>query len=140
MKSYVNWSFAYALLGMAAGVFYREFTKINAFQGVTTLGKVHTHTLVLGMLFFLLVLLLNQHFHLNKHKYHSLFMKLYNAGVLFTITMMIIRGITQVLAVPLSSGMDAAISGLSGIGHILTGTGIILFFIILRASITSNDI
>ncbi|MGN1457065.1 MAG: DUF2871 family protein [Acutalibacteraceae bacterium] len=46
--------------------------------------------------------------------------------------MMLVRGITQVLNIPLSSGADAAISGIAGIGHILIGTGIILLLITLR--------
>ena len=39
MKKYLNFAFAYAILAMAGGVFYREFTKWNAFTGATALGK-----------------------------------------------------------------------------------------------------
>lgn len=53
MKKIINTAMIYLALGLAAGVFYREFTKWNGFTGKTTLGVVHTHLLVLGMLFFL---------------------------------------------------------------------------------------
>jgi len=41
-------------LRYSGGVFYREFTKWNGFTGVT-LGKVHAHLFLLGMIVFLLV-------------------------------------------------------------------------------------
>ena len=58
MKKCVNLALIYAAAGFAGGVFYREFTKWNGFDGVTSLGKVHTHLLLLGMMFFLLAGLL----------------------------------------------------------------------------------
>lgn len=58
MKKTINLSILYAILAMIGGVFFREFTKFNRFDGVTTLGKVHTHYFLLGMLFFLLLTLI----------------------------------------------------------------------------------
>lgn len=46
--------------------------------------------------------------------------------------MMVIRGITQVLNISLSTAANAAISGIAGIGHILTGVGIILLLVSLK--------
>ncbi len=57
MKKLLNFALGYALAAMAAGVFYREFTKFNGFDGVTALGKVHTHLFLLGMVVFLLAAL-----------------------------------------------------------------------------------
>lgn len=57
MKRYANASLLYALIAMAGGVFYREFTKLNGFTGKTTLSVVHTHYFLLGMVVFLLLLL-----------------------------------------------------------------------------------
>lgn len=37
MRRYANASLIYALVAMAGGVFYREFTKFNGFTGNTTL-------------------------------------------------------------------------------------------------------
>ena len=53
----INAAFVYALLAMAGGVFYREFTKFNGFSGRTTLAFVHTHLFLLGMIVFLLSLI-----------------------------------------------------------------------------------
>lgn len=57
MKKYLNISLIYAVLAMAGGVFYREFTKWNGFEGVTVLGKVHTHLFLMGMMVFWVVAL-----------------------------------------------------------------------------------
>lgn len=46
--------------------------------------------------------------------------------------MMMVRGITQVLNISLSNAGNAAISGIAGIGHILTGVGIILLLVSLK--------
>ena len=62
MKKYVNLTLVYAILAMVGGVFYREFTKFNDFTGRTALGVVHTHYFMLGMVFFLLLLLLEKNF------------------------------------------------------------------------------
>lgn len=60
------------------------------------------------------------------------FLYLYNVGLPLTAVMMVARGIPQVLALPLSKGMDAAISGIAGIGHILLGTGVVLLLLSLK--------
>ena len=57
MKKYIDTAFGYAIAALAAGVFYREFTKWNGFSGITALGKVHTHLFLLGMVIFLLAAL-----------------------------------------------------------------------------------
>ena len=132
MKKYVNVSLVYAVAAMAGGVFYREFTKFNQFTGVTALGKVHTHLFLLGMLVFLLVALFAGRLELEKQKGFALFMKLYNVGVPLTAVMMLVRGVTQVLALPLSRGASAAISGVAGVGHILPGVGLVLLLLSLR--------
>ena len=62
MKRYMNTALLYAVLAMAGGVFYREFTKFNGFDERTTLSVVHTHYFLLGMVFFLLLLLLEKNF------------------------------------------------------------------------------
>lgn len=132
MKKYINISLVYAVAAMAGGVFYREFTKFNQFTGVTALGKVHTHLFLLGMVVFLLVALFADRLALEKQKSFSTFMTVYNIGVPLTSVMLLVRGITQVLGLSLSKGASAAISGIAGIGHILTGVGIVLLLLALR--------
>lgn len=51
MKRLMNVSIVYGVLGLIGGVFYREFTKLNGFTDFTTLSVVHTHYLMLGMVF-----------------------------------------------------------------------------------------
>lgn len=51
MKRYMNTALLYAVLAMAGGVFYREFTKFNGFTAKTALSVVHTHYFLLGMVF-----------------------------------------------------------------------------------------
>ena len=65
MKRYINSALLYAVLAMVGGVFYREFTKFNGFTTKTTLSVVHTHYFLLGMVFFLLLLLLEKGFSLS---------------------------------------------------------------------------
>ena len=132
MKKYLNISLVYAAAAMAGGVFYREFTKLNGFTGVTALGKVHTHLFLLGMLVFLVVSLFAAHNDLAKIKIFRVFMWTYNIGVPLTAVMLLVRGITQVLSSPISSAASAMISGIAGIGHILTGIGIVLLIISLK--------
>lgn len=103
MKKYLNLSLIYAIAAMAGGVFYREFTKLNGYSGATALGKVHVHLFMLGTMVYLI-----------------------------TALMMVIRGITQVLNISMSAAANASISGIAGIGHILTGAGLILLLISLK--------
>lgn len=132
MKKYLNVSLIYAVAAMIGGVFYREFTKLNSFDGITVLGKVHTHLFLLGMITFLIVALFAGKLALKEQKVFRVFMIVYNIGVSLTVVMMVIRGIVQVLGVSLSSGQSASISGIAGIGNIMTGIGIILLIISLK--------
>ena len=132
MKKYLNLSMVYAVAAMADGVFYREFTKLNGFHGVTALGKVHTHLFLLGTMVFLLVALFAAQGDLMKQKTFRVFLRVYNVGVPLTAVMMAVRGVTQVLGMSLSTAASASISGIAGIGHILTGVGIILLLVSLK--------
>lgn len=129
---FINTAFTYALLAMVGGVFYREFTKFNAFTGNTALGVVHTHLFLLGMIFFLVAALFQMNVDLMSHKHFKKFYTIYNLGVAIMVIMLIVRGITQVQGLELSRGLDAAISGIAGIGHILVGIGMILYFMMLK--------
>ena len=132
MKKMLNLALAYAVAAMAGGVFYREFTKFNGFTGATALGKVHTHLFLLGMLVFLVVALYAEQYDLRKEKTFRAFLWTYNIGVPLTSVMLLVRGATQVLCLPLSKGASAAISGVAGLGHILTGVGLVLLLLTLR--------
>lgn len=131
-------SLAYAIAAMAGGVFYREFTKYSGFTGVTALGKVHAHLFLLGMLVFLVVALYGAHNDLTKIKTFRAFLWTYNIGVPLTAVMLVIRGVAQVQGLALSAAANASISGIAGIGHILTGAGIILLLLSLK-TVAKNE-
>ena len=127
MKRYMNFALLYAILAMIGGVFYREFTKFNGFTAQTTLSVVHTHYFLLGMVFFLLLLVLEKSLSFTRAKTGRV-LAVYHIGLNLTAVMFVVRGVTQVLGLPLSSGMDAAISGMAGIGHILLGVWCLSYY------------
>lgn len=132
MKKYLNYAFYYALLAMAAGVFYREFTKFNSFKGVTALAKVHGHLFMLGMFMFLIIAIFVKLGALDRQGKFKIFMCTYNSGVLIATTMLLVRGVTEVLQLNLSKACDFAISGIAGVGHLLLGIGLVLFLTMLK--------
>ena len=136
MKRYMNTALLYAVFAMAGGVFYREFTKFNGFTGKTTLSVVHTHYFLLGMVFFLLLLLLEKNFSFTGAKTGRV-LAAYHSGLNLTAVMFVVRGLTQVLAPAFSRGMDAAISGMAGIGHILLGVSMVLLLVQIRRSVAA---
>lgn len=134
MKRYMNTALLYAVLAMIGGVFYREFTKFNGYTAKTTLFVVHTHYFLLGMVFFLLLLVLEKNFSFTGTKTGRV-LAVYHAGLNLTAVMFVVRGITQVLGITLSSGMNAAISGIAGIGHILLGISLVLLLLQIKRSV-----
>lgn len=138
MKRYMNMALLYAVLAMVGGVFYREFTKINGFTAKTTLAVVHTHYFLLGMVFFLLLVLLEKSFSFTEPKTGRV-LAVYHIGLNLTVVMFVVRGIVQVLGTALSAGMDAAISGIAGIGHILLGISMVLLLMQIRRSVAGKD-
>lgn len=124
MKRYMNGAMIYAVLAMVGGVFYREFTKIIGFTGETTLSVVHTHYFVLGMVMMLLFCLFEHQFHFTNDKTNK-YVNFYHIGLNLTCVMFMVRGLTQALALELSSGANAAISGIAGVGHIILGLSLV---------------
>lgn len=138
MKRYMNTALLYAILAMVGGVFYREFTKFNGFTARTALGVVHTHYFLLGMVWFLLLLVLEKNFSFTGPKTGRV-LAVYHAGLNLTAVMLVVRGITQVLGTPLSTGVSAAISGVAGIGHILLGVSLVLLLLQAKASLSTTQ-
>ena len=134
MKKYINISFIYAIAAIACGIFYREFTKINGFSGKTALAFTHLHMLVLGMIVFLASAAFSVVTDLTDQKLFKLFVLLYNAALPFMVIMLFVRGIPQVLEMELSKSASAAISGITGIAHIMMTAAIVMLFIALRNS------
>ncbi|MDA9470683.1 DUF2871 domain-containing protein [Enterococcus sp. 5H] len=131
MKKLVRASMFYMIFGLLAGVYYREFTKFHEFTDKTQLSTLHTHALVLGMIFLIIVLLLEKNFQIMKHKNYQKFYILYNIGLGITLLIMLIHGTMTVL----DYSYSAAISGVAGIGHIIMTIGLGFFFNVLFGSI-----
>lgn len=139
MRKYLNYARVYAIAAMVAGVFYRELTKWYGFKGETMLGKVHGHLFFLGMLVFIIVALFERFGNLDQYPSFKKFKITYNIGLPFTAIMMGVRGLTEVLDIGLTRGMDYTISGLAGIAHILTGVGLIFLLSTLQKCASDID-
>lgn len=130
-KRYANLAIVYAAVAMVCGVFYRECTKFSQFNGVTNLSVMHTHYFLLGMVFFFLLMLAEKGFGFSNRNTGKILV-IYHIGLNVTGLGFLMRGLNQVWGTALSSAMDASISGISGIGHILTGVSLILVLLQIR--------
>lgn len=130
-KHYANLSFMYAIIAMIAGVFYREYTKFNYFSGQTNLSVMHTHYFLLGMLFFLALMLAEKVLSFSDKNTKKIVV-IYQIGLNITGLGFLLRGLTQVWGTQLSTAMDASISGIAGIGHITIGVCILLFLVKIK--------
>lgn len=128
----LNMAITYGVMGLCGGVFYREFTKYYGFNTATHLGKLHVHTLVLGMvvtiLFYLLVRNLDEESLANLKKP----LNIYNFGLIFTVANMMLIGIYEVVSKGTAAVNQAAMDGVSGIGHIFLGIGMIYTMVIIK--------
>lgn len=125
MKQLYHAALGWLVVGLVAGVVYREATRWLGFTGTTKLSLLHVHTLVLGTLFLLVALLLEKQFQLTRSRHFKRFFWIYNTGLILTIGLMALIGTQQLLGNPRISGM---VAGISGIGHILLTIGFGFFF------------
>ena len=135
----INTSVIYAVLALAGGVFYREFTKLNGFTGYITLSVVHTHYLILGMFMFLILALLEKNIAFMTKKTDRLVLA-YQAGLNLTVIMLIVRGVLQVIAQnSLSAGLNASISGIAGIGHLILGVSLVMLLLEVKKACSESS-
>ena len=134
MLKYFKISSFFLLFGLVMGIFSIEFTKLNNFSGYTVLKSVHTHTLVLGFLFFIIVLLLEKNFTISNNKSFNKWIVLYNLGLLYLIITLSIRGILQVI------GSDfVGLSHIAGLGHAILGVSLVWFLAIVNKELKVYD-
>ena len=134
-KNYIISALVFAILGLLAGVYFREFTKALQLEGVyTSLSFSHVHFLALGTVGLLIFGLVTDHLHVDSKLLKPAFIT-YVVGVFGSGSLSIARGTLDVLwkAKPhefeISSGVNATISGLSGVFHVVFAVGIVLYFI-----------
>lgn len=133
-KKLVNTAAYYAVAGLFAGAFYREFTKYMGYTGVTSLGKAHTHLFALGMLMFLIVTALASSTEITKSEYFDRFYFYYNIGVGLSATMIFCRGLCQVIGLD-NNVLDLVISWTAGAGHVTVTIGLAFLFLSLKQKI-----
>lgn len=124
MKRLINASIVYAALALVGGVFYREFIKLNGFSTYTSLSVVHTHYFMLGMMFFLILALLemNLHFMNDRTKRYVFF---YHLGLNLTVIMLMVRGVVHVVNL---NSLNA------GIGHLILGILLVMILISIKSA------
>lgn len=127
MKKIYNVSLIYLVLGLASGIYYRELTKINDFHNDTVLSVVHTHFLVLGFVFFLIVLLLAKVAEITKVKGFNTWFYTYNISLVYTVVLMIIRGTAEVQSINIVD-----LSHIAGLGHMMLGLSLIWFMVSIK--------
>ena len=115
----------YAILGLGAGLFFREYTQAQDFAGYSELSVTHTHLLALGMLVMLIMLGLEKVFQLSKTKSFKLFYWHYNGGLLLTVAMMFVIGMRQIAGL----GESAMFAGIAGLGHIIITVALVFLFV-----------
>ena len=120
-------------LGLASGLFYREFTRQREFTGFTQLAVAHTHALALGTILLLVALALTKVFGLDADRRLRWFLLFWNVGLALTFAMMLVKGSLQVLGAELAD--SPMIAGMSGLGHMILTGSFVLFFLILRRSL-----
>ena len=135
MKRLMYSSALYTLLGLLSGLFYREMTKAEDFRGFSQLNVKHTHLLVLGTIMFLIFMIIEGQFKLTTHtKLFNSFFYIYHVGVLVTVAMQFVNGISTIKDLSVSPD----IAGIAGLGHIFLTIAFILFFILLGKRINKN--
>lgn len=137
-KKFVNLSFIYAIVGLIAGAFYREFTKYMSYTARTRMALVHPHCLVLGAFMFLLLALFSMNLKLENEKTFKTFFLSYNIGVVLTAAMLFLRGLAEVMDWSGNKALDASISGIAGVGHIVLTVGFVFMFITLKKAIDNR--
>ncbi|MCX2824336.1 hypothetical protein COM13_10355 [Bacillus pseudomycoides] len=129
MKKLYYASFVYLVIGLLSGVFAREYAKSKGILGSTLLNLLHTHTLVLGFLFFLIALALAKSFAFHKVKGFNMWFIVHNIGLILTLSSLATRGLLQL------NGADfKGLTYIIGFSHSLIGLTLIWFMMLLKKS------
>ncbi|EEM10553.1 DUF2871 family protein [Bacillus pseudomycoides] len=129
MKKLYYASFVYLVIGLLSGVFAREYANSKGILGSTLLNLLHTHTLVLGFLFFLIALALAKSFAFHKVKGFNMWFIVHNIGLILTLSSLATRGLLQL------NGADfKGLAYIVGISHSIIGLTLIWFMMLLKKS------
>ena len=120
----------FAALGMIVGIVYHGMM-LSTGTGGTAMAATHPMTFALGCGGFLIAFVPEKLFAVSESKLAKPAYFVYIVGVAMTVIMLIVRGYFQMSGTELTSGADAAISGIAGIGHTVLAVGMALFFVAL---------
>ncbi|WP_062465159.1 DUF2871 domain-containing protein [Demequina soli] len=130
-------AFAYAIAGLASGLYYRELTVAHDFEnGQTMLSGVHTHLLALGTLVLLIVLMLEKVFRLSDSRLYGWFFWTYNIALVVTAAMMTWHGTLTVLG----KESTPMIAGMAGLGHMTMTAAFVLLFLALGKALARDRV
>ncbi|WP_116112088.1 DUF2871 family protein [Austwickia chelonae] len=129
----------WAGVGLAAGLYYRSLTQATGFtRGMETqLAPTHTHALVLGCLWMLVVMVLVQVFHLDDLPQLRHFFWSWQIGLTITLGAMFVKGTLQVLQSPMVD--HKALAGVAGIGHVIMTIAMVLLFVVLHKGLRAHS-
>ncbi len=130
MKKWYWSSVFWLIIALISGVFAREFTKTMSFEGQTSLFTIHSHLLVLGFCFSLLVVLFMKSFSL---QLSTLFYWLYQISLLGLTLTLFTRGIFTVTGQEFSG-----LNHIAGLFHALIALTFGLFLWYLSKIIDQN--
>lgn len=133
-------AFVFLVMGLAGGVFFREFTKFNHFSEPTSLGVLHVHSIVLGFLGLTVLWLISQRWDVKVVKEQiSRPIQIWVGGLYFMLVMLAVRGISQVIGGDYRPFPDAALAGIAGLSHIALGVALVWTFVSIIKVQTSVD-
>ena len=126
-----------------ATIFYRSWSPwysvcfTGSLQNLTVLPEKLIylsciHYFLLGMFFFLILMPLKRISGFPAGEKIGIILTVYHIGLNVTAPRFSFKGLTQVWGTELSRGMDASISGLSGVGHIMLGISMILLLLKIK--------
>lgn len=130
LRSILELSTVSLVLGLVAGVFQRGVSRIYGAGDPASLVSLHTHSLVLG---FAGLLLIYYVLALRDRDPRSVRTPIYLwvSGLVLTILMMTIQGLTQILGTAPGTVLLVVVSSLAGLGHILLAVGLVWTMLIL---------
>lgn len=131
MRKVNNTAIIFTITALLAGVYSRELPKYTGAEGPGVLGAVHPHLLILGAVIPLVIGFMLTSWGKSTRDLRWAW-PTYLAGVVATVTMLLVRGTLTVLSTPLSRGLDGMISGIAGLTHMLLAVGIVALLYKLR--------
>ena len=128
------------IIGLASGVFYREFSKFYSVNNTNSLTFAHTHVLTLGFLLSVIVYLLLKDTKIDFKRIKAASF-IWVAGLTLTVIMMVLKGLYVSLGNGVALFNPKAFAGISGLGHIALSMGLLwMLLIVLKANVNKEMI